>query len=461
VIRAIRRKIPFSSTVLLRSVILTGLIIGLLGLGFMVSRVPLEFVLIAVAAPPMLLLALSQLEYGILGVIWTAACVRFKLSTGTESPLVASLLVTGMFVLIWLTRMLVRDRKLYLKPASTNVPLLAFLLTAVISFAWSNAFLDPLVVVKRTWPFVQLGALGVIILLPGAFLLIANNISEVRWLKLLCWSMVFIGVLFLADYFFHVRLSFINTAGLFSLWFVSTAYSQALFNRKLPTWLRLALIGLTGVWMYIWFIQRVTWLSGWLPSVVAMAVISFVRSKKLFLVLLLSLAIYLGTNWEYYTNTVFAAESNESGHTRLAAWEQNWQVTGKHLLFGTGPAGYAAYYMSYFPNKAMATHSNYIDVLSQTGIVGLLLILWFFCALGRTGYRLRLRLKGAGDFSEGMACGTLAGWLGCVVAMGLGDWLFPFAYTQGIAGFDHAVYSWVMLGGMAALDSINRGESSP
>jgi hypothetical protein len=458
-IHAIRQKIPISNSVLSRLAVLAGLIVGLLGIGFVAPRVPSELVLIAVAAPPFVLLALSRLEYGVLAIILTAAFVRFSLPTGTASRIVMSLLITFIFILLWLTRMLVRDKRLRLKPSSTNVPLLAFILTAIISYVWSNAFRDPLVVVWRTWPFVQLGGLAVMILLPGAFLLTANSISEVRWLKLLCWSMILVGVLSLVSYFFHIKLSFLNVRGLFSLWFVCLTYAQALFNKKLPLWLRLSLFGLVGVWVYIYFITRVTWLSGWLPTFVAIATISFLKSKRLFLILVLLIAVYVGLSWDYYTGPVLAAEVEASGHTRLTAWEHNWRVTGRHLLFGTGPAGYAAYYMSYFPGEAMATHNNYIDILSQTGIVGLFFCLWFFGALGWTGYKLSLRLKGTAEFSEGLANATLAGWAGCIVAMGLGDWLFPFVYTQTIAGFDYAVYSWILLGGMAALGSIYQGES--
>ena len=48
----------------------------------------------------------------------------------------------------------------------------------------------------------------------------------------------------------------------------------------------------------------------------------------------------------------------------------------------------------------------------------------------------------------------LGGWVGCTLAMGLGDWLFPFVYTQTIAGFDYAVYSWVLLSGIVVLNNI-------
>jgi O-antigen ligase len=452
-ISAIWQKIPLSNSVLLRLAVLAGLMVGLLGLGFLTPRVSSELVLIAVTAPPVALLALSRLEYGVLAIILTAAFVRFSVGTGTASRLVASLLMTAIFVVLWIAKMLVVDKRLRLKPSLANLPLLGFIATSVVSYAWSNAFRDPLVVVWPSWPFVQIGALAVMILLPGAFLLAANSISDVRWLKLLCWSMVLIGVLSLADYFLPIRLSFLNTGGLFSLWFVSLAYAQALFNKQLSLWLRLGLIGLVLGTMYVYFIVRVTWLSGWLPALVALVTISFLKSKRLFLILVLLVVVYLGLKWSYYTGTVLTDETDESGNTRLDAWKHNWRVTGKHLLFGTGPAGYAAYYMSYFPSEAMATHSNYIDVLSQTGIVGLFFCVWFFGALGWAGYKGCQRLRGRADFSEGLAHATLAGCVGCIIAMGLGDWLFPFVYTQTIAGFDYAVYNWVLLGGMVALGS--------
>jgi hypothetical protein len=447
----IRQRLNIPSLPVIRLLVAGGLIVGLLGIGFVTPHVRPELVLLALAIPAAALLAIGQLELGVLATIATAAFVRFSLGTGTESRVVASLMVVALFIMLWVVEMFVREQRLYLKWSSVNVPLLGFLLTSIVSYVWSNAFRDPLVVVWSSWPFVQLGGLAVMLLLPGAFLLTVNSISEVRWLRFLWWLMILVGILALADYLLPIRLAFLNTGGLFSLWFVSLTYAQALFNRRLPAWLRLVLLGLMLSWMYVYFFTRVTWLSGWLPPLAAIGTISLLRSKRLLLILVLAMAIYVGINWEYYTDTVLNMEIAESGNTRLSAWRHNWRVTGKHLLFGTGPAGYAAYYMSYFPSEAMATHSNYIDILSQTGIVGLVFCVWFFGAVGRTGYRLCKQLRGSGDFREGFAAATLAGWLGCVLAMGLGDWLFPFVYTQTIAGFDYAIYSWVLLGGMVAL----------
>ncbi len=36
--------------------------------------------------------------------------------------------------------------------------------------------------------------------------------------------------------------------------------------------------------------------------------------------------------------------------------------------------------------------------------------------------------------------------------MAFGDWLFPFAYTQTIEGFNYAVYNWLFMGVILALE---------
>jgi O-antigen ligase len=107
--------------------------------------------------------------------------------------------------------------------------------------------------------------------------------------------------------------------------------------------------------------------------------------------------------------------------------------------------------MSYFPGEAMATHSNYLDVLSQTGVVGLLALLGFLLALALIAWDLLRQTRGRFDFPQAFGVGASAGLLGVIVAAGLGDWLLPFVYTQTIAGFDYAVYSWVLLGTMVSL----------
>lgn len=457
-VRLIRERVLTLGPLWLRLIVIGGLLVGVVGIGVMTRRFPLSWILIPPLALPAMVL-LSQPEWSVVAIVASAAFVRFSVSTGTESSIVASLMVTGLTLGLWIVRMFLDDSVPQLRPALTNAPLFGFMATAIVSYFWSIAFRDPLLRVWSTWPLVQIGALGVLILLPCAFLITMNGISKERGLKVLTALILGVAALYVAQRFLPVSLAFLNVDGLFSLWFVSLACGLALFDTRLPLWARLVLAGVVGLWMYDYAVLRVTWLSGWIPSLVAIAVLVFMRSRRLFLAFLVIMTLYFGLNWDYYRSEVFPAEYAESGQTRLAAWEKNLSLTKHHVLFGMGPAGYAVYYMSYFPTQAMATHNNYVDVLAQTGIIGLSFCLWFLAAVGWIIIKLYLRLRGEAGFREGFASAGVAGWVGCLVAMGLGDWLFPFAYTQGIGGFDHAVYSWVMLGGLAALGRIYRGES--
>ncbi len=434
-----------------RPLIIGGVILADLMLGYLALRLPPAYLVAAMAAVPILLITLRWPEYGVLGILLTAAFVRVTLPTGTQSRIVASLVLTALLVTLWLVRNMVEKRPL-LKPSPVNRPILAILVASVVSYIWCLIFRDPLVVPWRTWPVVQIAALAVMLLLPGALLLTANVISNLRWLRVLYWATVGVGALSLLLKFVRVDARFINTGGLFSLWFVSLVYGQILFNRELSTSLRLAMVGLLALWMYDRFILNTRWLAGWVPPFLAIGVLTFLKSRKWFVVMLVIMAALLALEWRGFIQQVIAGESAESGVTRMAAWAVNWRVTGRHILFGTGPAGYAVYYMSYFPHEAMATHSNYIDILSQLGIVGLACYLWLLGAALTAGLRVQRALRGKGDFAEGLAAGTLGGCAGVILAMALGDWLIPFVYTQTIAGFDYAVYAWLWLGIMVRLE---------
>ena len=172
------------------------------------------------------------------------------------------------------------------------------------------------------------------------------------------------------------------------------------------------------------------------------------------------LIVLISPNLDYYLQTFLPQESATSLETRAAAWRVNWEITKEHLLLGTGPAGYTVYYMTYFPTRAMATHNNFIDIIAQTGVLGLGFLLWMFAAMLRVGIRVHRRLRGSGSFEEAFANASLAGLVGSIVIMMFGDWLFPFAYTQTIAGYDYIVPSWLFFGALLAVERMTRTASS-
>lgn len=455
-----------------RSILLTlGLIIGTLfmapAIGVLASELS-PLLMVVVLALPLVGIAVYVLlprpEFGPLLILLAAALVPINLPTGTESRLVDSFLLTLFFTVNWLAGMIFVEKRFKVTPSPANKPLVWFCVVVFISVIWSNIFRDPLADPTRLsnkFLFVQMATAVTMVMLPGAFLLAANHIVNLKQIKIMIAIMLAAAAVGVTNYFNYQNVLSGNANGLFSMWIVAITFGLLLFVRDMHWGLRLLLLIIGGAWFYIRFFLGISWLAGWLPSVFVLIVLTFVRSKKLFLVTLLIVALYLWFNADYYFGTVLDAETNESGSTRLAAWAVNWRVTGEHWLFGTGPAGYAVYYMNYFRSEGMATHSSFIDTVAQTGIVGLGLMIWFFGALIWQGHKLIRRLWGRRDFAEAMANVAFAGTLGSAFMAIFGDWLFPFTYTQTIAGFDYIVYSWLFMGLIVAIDTITRPPEEP
>jgi O-antigen ligase len=388
-------------------------------------------------------------------VLILCACIFVPISVPVRgSRYVMSLVLTAVFVVLWVLRLLTVERRLALLPSPMNWPLLGFIVVTIISLAWSNLYRDVTVAIWSSFPFVQISSALVMILLPALFLMVNNYFHDLKWLKIMVAVLIAGAVFGLGNEFVVTTLP-VQTRGTFTMWVVSITMALLLFMRRLNVWLRLGLGALVLGWCYWSFGLRITWLASWLPTLVALTVILFMRSKALLAMLVSAALIWAFVNWGFITD-VFAAEDQESGGTRLAAWAQNWLITQDHWLFGTGPAGYAVYYMSYFPNQGMATHSNYLDILSQVGITGAAFYLAFFGLTAWSAYRLCRRLQGRGDFAEALANAALGGAAGCIVINAFGDWLIPFAYTQGISGFDYAAYNWLFLAVIPVLERLTR-----
>jgi O-antigen ligase len=124
-------------------------------------------------------------------------------------------------------------------------------------------------------------------------------------------------------------------------------------------------------------------------------------------------------------------------------------------LLGLGFANYY-WYTPLFPIRGYAvsfnSHNNYVDIVAQTGVIGLVCVLWFFWEVGRLG--LRLRTQAPAGFAQAYVYGALGVLAGMVVAAMLGDWVLPFFYNLGLNGFRSSMLGWLFLGGLVSLEQI-------
>lgn len=408
----------------------------------------------------------NQYTIGILAIVLSGGLINFfSLPTGTDSRIVISLVIAGILTACWLLEMLLARPRFDLTPSYLNRPLLTYAAISIIAFGWGILFRDSLVWTPPKFIVVQTASLVVNLLLLSLALLVANKVTNLRWLKQLTAAMLGMGILYILIFLANSPLQkYIldnGTRGLFGSWVALLAYALALFDENLNKRVRVALMVLVALYLYRYFVIGQTWVSGWLPLGLGCVVLTFLRSRRFFLICTILGSIYLSFTFNtYYNNIVVGEEDEGSGTGRIGLWEMNLAIVKNHFLLGVGPAGYAVYNMSYHPQDARSTHNNYFDILAQTGVLGSAAFIWLIASFLRTGIQSRRLLQGRRDFSEAFANACLAGVFSIIVAMMLGDWVLPFAYNQTITGFDNACYSWILMGAAVALWRIAKSQNA-
>jgi O-antigen ligase len=291
--------------------------------------------------------------------------------------------------------------------------------------------------------------------------LAACRVDNLRWLKWMTRLFLGLGAVYIAGRLGPGmnRILFLYSAdfqgSLFWTWLVALAFSQAVFNRRLhPGW-RAVLGCLALAALYLGLFQRRSWISGWIPPLAALMAILWVARPRLGLLATVIGIIGATTQIQKIISLVMIGDNEYSLMTRLEAWRIVLEIVKVNPVLGLGPANYHNY-TPLFPILGWAvqfnSHSQYADLIAQTGLLGLICFIWFFAAVAWLGWRLRRRVPDG--FPRAYVYGALGGLMGTLVAGGLGDWVLPFFYNVGLKGFRASILSWLFLGGLVALGRI-------
>jgi O-antigen ligase len=289
-----------------------------------------------------------------------------------------------------------------------------------------------------------------------------------RWLQALTWLFLALGGLHVAARLvprlgiFTARLFQPGATGsLFWTWLIALAFSQAIFNRRLQMRWRLTLGGLVSAAFYICLLQTRAWASGWLPSLVAVVVILWAGAPRLGLLATLAGGAAAALNVQKVIGLVMAGDQEYSLMTRWEAARILAEIVKVNPVLGLGPANYY-HYTPLFPILGwyvnFNSHNQYVDIVAQTGLLGLACFLWFAWELSRLGWRLRARVPAG--FAQAYVYGALGGLAGTLAAGMLADWVLPFVYNVGLTGFRASVLGWLFLGGLVSLEQIARLDRS-
>jgi hypothetical protein len=399
---------------------------------------------------------------GLLALIPASLYVPFNIGTGTGTPLTAPILLVGLLAGLWLADMIVRQKQIRLV---NSRPLLALTILVVVAILAFGVGLLPLVPLASPAPITaQIGGLAVFILSALAFLLVAHQVRDLRWLQAITWAFLVLGAVYIAGRLIPAlgtQNMLVRGAhgSLFWTWLVAMAFSQAVFNRDLKSHWRLALVGLAAATLAVGWFQTRDWASGWVPGVVAVAVIIWLRSWRLGLALTLA-GIAIKFIFDPNLAGDLVAADQYSIDTRWAAYEIVLQLVRANPLLGLGMANYYHYtplipIMGWYVQ--FNSHSQYIDLIAQTGLVGFICFFWFVFEIGRLGWRLRTQVKGG--FATAYVYGALGGLVGTLVAGALGDWVLPFVYNIGLNGLRASLLGWLFLGGLLVIEKIVKNQA--
>jgi O-antigen ligase len=98
------------------------------------------------------------------------------------------------------------------------------------------------------------------------------------------------------------------------------------------------------------------------------------------------------------------------------------------------------------------SHSQYIDLIAQTGILGLICFFWIFFEMGRLSWELSRKLPIG--FARAFSYSVFAGIIASVVAGYLGDWVLPFVYNVSLNGFRASLLPWLFSGCLVSIEQM-------
>lgn len=456
------RNLETIKTEAIKLVVISGLVLLSVALPIIL---PPQFAPVLMAVPMAIAFLLVVLRWPGLRVsvvIVAGMVVPISVGTGSGSSLNAGMLALGGLVGIWILERIVHRYPWNFIQSPTFTPLISLVVVAVLSFVVGQ--LSWYALAAQAPLQAQIGGLGIIILSAVAYIWVGHQIKELRWLQLATWTCIGLGAVYVIGSVVPQLQPYVqrlfpygSTEGsLFWTWLTVLVFSQLFFNKNLPMGWRAILAMILAATLYISVFRFRTWSSGWVPPLAAIfAILWFGRPKLAIWVTLIAGAVGIFQAQSFLNNLIWIGDNSYSLSTRFEAWLIVGEIAKVSPILGLGPANYY-WYTPLFPIRGYAvqfnSHSQFVDLFAQTGILGLICFIWFAAKVGQLGWQLRLRVPAG--FSRAYVIGALGGLVGTIVAAALGDWVLPFVYNVGFNGFRASMLGWLFLGGLIALAQI-------
>jgi O-Antigen ligase len=442
--------LPGVSQLRLRPLLVIGELLLIAALAYAASRREMLLLLVLPLCVGVVLSFLRWPSLGLIAATVAGIVVPFLGPSGLNATMILIALMLG----LWLLDMMVRRGQTQLVASRTFWPLLSFLIVAAFSFGFGQ--LPWLTFAVHAPLGAQLGGMSIIVLSAGTFLLAAYQVHDLRWLSMITWAFLATGAFsvllrsVLPEFGLPTRHFLPQVGTVFYIWLIAMAFSQAWLNENLHRGWRLALGALVLVTVYVLFVLKFADKSGWVSVFACIAVIIVARSWRAGLALVPIAGLSALFMWSRLVSS-----DDYSISTRFDAWVIMARIIRINPLWGLGFANYY-WYTPLFPIRGYAvsfnSHNNYVDIVAQMGLVGLVCFFWLLWEVGWLAWGLRK--EAATGFARAYTYAVLGGLAGMVVAGMLGDWVLPFFYNLGLNGFRSSMLGFLFFGGLVTIQQL-------
>jgi O-antigen ligase len=430
--------------------VITAVVLASTVISFWGSTLALGMIVILLVGLAVVIALIRQPNLGFLLLFLGGMFVPFSGPSGLN----AATLMVALMLGLWIADMLVIKRQVALIQSRIMLPVLGFLLISVLALGMGQI---PWFVFARQAPLTaQVGGFAIFIFSIGGMLLVAHLIQNVRWLEIMVWFYIGLCSLYIlaqtvgfsfVDRLFHPGFT---TGSMFWTWLIALTFSQIMYNSELQPRVRNLLIVVVLLTFYVAIIRNFEWKSGWVPAVVSVFVLLAIKYRKLLIFSIPFVVIGI-----IYISMDLIAQDDYSWGTRLDAWKIIFEIARVNPILGLGFANYY-WYSPLFPIRGWSvsfnSHSQYVDLIAQTGYLGLLFFFWIFLTLGVLSWNLSKKLSSG--FEKAYVYGALAGIVATLVAAFLGDWVLPFVYNLGLTGFRASILPWIFIGGVISIEQM-------
>jgi O-antigen ligase len=427
-----------------------------------VMTFPFYFIVAAIMALVLAMLLARNLQFGLFGYMFIAA-LAFGESPGVQSPnsgyragLMPSEVLIAFLSMLWLGRA-VFSRNVRLARSELNLPLIVLGVCSILSFAASNILRGTREQMFHQLPITQVAEVGLLWLSIIAFFLSANIWNDRKWLQALIVPVVVLGLYHAAHEIAQFPFPIPMVWGAFLLASaIAFVYSRLLFAN--PDRTQKILLTVLLIIMLVAMTRSLAWLSGVIAVGVAIMIVTAYRSRAAAVGLLL-LGLFVLFVWPGMYYSIHEESAQGGDFDRFTIWRDAFGMfMSVSPAFGVGPGNYHpfVYYHNtiWFGRQTYTTaHSNYVQMASELGLIGLAAFLWVIISGIRTGHRA---VRGSPPELKWLAVSAMAVFASMAVASVFGDYLFPSRGNNGIVNFGTTVYVWLIMGAAVAAMNLPR-----